>query len=283
MLGAGESLLGLSTEAVEPAACRAPGDGRGGGHGDRRRDRSLGPPGLVAGRRGGPGRGSARGARLRGRQLLQLPGPGGPARSGPRRRAPARHHPGAAPGPAEQPGRRHRPGLGRGSSTTATAWLPCCWPPGRGRAASWSATPSRPPTRAWVDEFRGAYLPHRSGATLLRAGERHGLRERYVEAFGDLAKSVLARAGLSIDDIALVLLNHGDRTTHERTLAALGVEEDRSRFHYDRLAHQGNADTLLALGEATATGALRPGDHTLHLTSGLGFSWGATLLTVTSA
>lgn len=152
--------------------------------------------------------------------------------------------------------------------------------PGPGRFLVRDAESATDPS--WVDEFRGAHLPHRPGATLLRAGERHGLRERYVEAFGDLAKSVLARAGLSIDDIALVLLNHGDRTTHERTLAALGVAEERSRFHYDRLAHQGNADTLLALGEATAAGILRPGDHTLHLTSGLGFSWGATLLTVTS-
>lgn len=152
--------------------------------------------------------------------------------------------------------------------------------PGPGRFLIRDAESVTDPT--WVDEFTGAHLLHRPGVTLRRAGARRGLRARYVEVFRDLTKSVLTRASLSIDDIALVLLNHGDRTTHELTLEALEVPKERSRFHYDRLAHQGNADTLLALSEATVTSGLRPGDHTLHLTSGLGFSWGATLLTVIS-
>lgn len=133
---------------------------------------------------------------------------------------------------------------------------------------------------SWSEEFAGAHEPHRPGVTLRRAGTRHGLRERYVEAFSALAKDVLADAGLGIDDLALVLLNHGDRTTHERTLDALGVEHARSWFNYDHLAHQGSADTLLALAQAGVAGAVAPGDHVLQLTSGLGFSWGATLLEV---
>lgn len=130
---------------------------------------------------------------------------------------------------------------------------------------------------SWHGEYRGDRIPG-AGVLLRRHGSRRGLRDRYVEAFQQLTKQLLDEQGRSLDDVSMVLLNHGDRTTHERLLDTIGVPHERSFFHYGKLAHQGAADTFIGLQGAADDGRIRPGSFVLQLSSGLGFSWGATLL-----
>lgn len=128
----------------------------------------------------------------------------------------------------------------------------------------------------WHDEYRGEQAG--PDVRLRHRGHRRGLRERYVEVFQQLTHQVLDEQGAKLDEVAVVLLNHGDRTTHERLLEALDLPPERSFFHYGRLAHQGAADTFIGLEGAADEGRIPAGGLVLQLSSGLGFSWGATLL-----
>ncbi len=130
----------------------------------------------------------------------------------------------------------------------------------------------------WHSEYQGERVADGSGVALRRRGQRRGLRDRYVQAFQDLTQLLLDKRGHSLDDVSVVLMNHGDRPTHERFLRTIGVPHERSFFHYGRLAHQGAADIFIGLQGAADDGRIRPGSLVLQLSSGLGFSWGATLL-----
>jgi 3-oxoacyl-[acyl-carrier-protein] synthase-3 len=131
---------------------------------------------------------------------------------------------------------------------------------------------------SWHSEYQGERVAGDTGVKLRRRGRRRGLRDRYVEAFQHLTRQLLDERGRSLDEVSVVLMNHGDRSTHERFLSTIGLPHERSFFHYGRLAHQGAVDTFIGLQGAADDGRIRPDSLVLQLSSGLGFSWGATLL-----
>lgn len=134
---------------------------------------------------------------------------------------------------------------------------------------------------SWSGFYRGEY--DAKGRVLVRNAEtRDGLGARYVEAFDQLAEQVFTRNGLTAADIELFLINHGDRRMHENVLSRLGIPTDRSWFRYHLMGHMGASDPFLALEEAVAGGRLEEGDAVLIASSGLGFTWGMTLLRVGS-
>ncbi|HEY2701726.1 MAG TPA: 3-oxoacyl-[acyl-carrier-protein] synthase III C-terminal domain-containing protein [Pseudonocardiaceae bacterium] len=147
---------------------------------------------------------------------------------------------------------------------------------GRGRFDVVDAVSVTDPS--WHAEYVGEYRRDGRGPVLRRTGNRRGLRDRYVAAFSELVHRVIDKGGRDLADVALVLLNHGDQVTHERLLDELGLPRERSWFSYEHLAHQGAADTFIALDSAIGAGRVPVGSYVLQLTSGLGFSWGATLL-----
>lgn len=147
---------------------------------------------------------------------------------------------------------------------------------GRGRFDVVDAVSLTDPS--WHAEYRGEYRRDGRGPVLRHAGSRRGLRDRYIAAFSELVHRVIDKAGRDLSEVALVLLNHGDQVTHERLLDELGLPERRTVFNYAHLAHQGGADTFIALDAAIDAGRVPAGSYVLQLTSGLGFSWGATLL-----
>ncbi|GAA3181916.1 MULTISPECIES: 3-oxoacyl-ACP synthase III family protein [Streptomyces] len=129
---------------------------------------------------------------------------------------------------------------------------------------------------SWADYYAGEPADNR--VVIRRAAHRKGLADAYVRQFTALVDETLDVLDRSRDDIAHFLINHGDRDMHLRLLDAIGVPGDRSVFLYDRLAHMGGADTLIALGALDAAGRLRPGELIMLATSAMGFSWGITTL-----
>ncbi|WP_175407857.1 3-oxoacyl-[acyl-carrier-protein] synthase III C-terminal domain-containing protein [Streptomyces sp. TRM64462] len=129
---------------------------------------------------------------------------------------------------------------------------------------------------SWADYYAGELTGGR--VVIRRAAHRSGLADAYVRHFTALVDETLTALGRKRADIAHFLINHGDRDMHTRLLDTLEIPAERSVFNYDRLAHMGGADTLIALGDLERAGRLRPGDLIMLATSAMGFSWGITTL-----
>lgn len=127
---------------------------------------------------------------------------------------------------------------------------------------------------AWADYYSA---DREDFATLARRrGRRPGLRQAYLKNLAELVELTLDALGRSRDDVARLLINQTDKAMHEELLANLGIAPERSVFNYHRYAHQGPADTFIALADTRAEGRLTEGDLILLCTSGVGFSWGVT-------
>ncbi|MFI7383808.1 3-oxoacyl-ACP synthase III family protein [Streptomyces sp. NPDC049813] len=109
-----------------------------------------------------------------------------------------------------------------------------------------------------------------------RRGRRSGLRAAYLKNLAELVDLTLDALGQSRKDVAHLLINQTDRSMHEELLSDLGIAPERSVFNYHRYAHQGPADTFIALADLKDEGRLHAGDLILLCTSGVGFSWGVT-------
>lgn len=129
---------------------------------------------------------------------------------------------------------------------------------------------------AWADYYSGEYTE--DGVIMRRRGRRKGLADAYVTNFAALTSETLAALGRTAADVAYFLINHSDRGMHERVLTTLGIPPERSVFNYDRLAHMGGADPLIALQDLLTAHRLRGGDVILLATSGRGFTWAITAL-----
>jgi 3-oxoacyl-[acyl-carrier-protein] synthase-3 len=132
----------------------------------------------------------------------------------------------------------------------------------------------------WAGEFRKDWPgEHRQGGIAFRRkGHREGLGDAYVDTYLSLVDDVLSELGKKVSDVGHLLINQTDLNIHRRLLAALGLPEEASVFNYDRLAHQGPADTLIAIQDLLAVDGLKPGELILLATSGMGFNWGITAL-----
>jgi 3-oxoacyl-[acyl-carrier-protein] synthase-3 len=129
---------------------------------------------------------------------------------------------------------------------------------------------------SWADYYRGE---QRDGRVVIRREpHRRGLAAAYVENFTALVGETLKALDAEIDDVACLLVNHGDHEMHERLLGELGLDPHRTVRNYDRLGHMGGADTLIALDRLRTERRLRRGDLVLLATSAMGFSWGITAL-----
>ncbi|MFE5869248.1 3-oxoacyl-ACP synthase III family protein [Streptomyces roseifaciens] len=128
----------------------------------------------------------------------------------------------------------------------------------------------------WADYYTGERTA--DGVLIRRAAHRKGLADAYVRHFTSLVDETLEALGRERHEIDHFLINHGDRDMHRRLLATLGIPAERSVFNYDRLAHMGGADTLIALGDLDRAARLRRGDLIMLATSAMGFSWGITTL-----
>ncbi|MBT0772354.1 hypothetical protein KIH74_25645 [Kineosporia sp. J2-2] len=125
---------------------------------------------------------------------------------------------------------------------------------------------------AWADYYQGEHEEFQ--VFMRRRGRRKGLAEAYLTHLTALVGKNLRAVGATLDDVAYLLFNQGDKNIHERLLDALGLPRERSVLNYHRYGHMGGADTLIALNDLLDAKALNPGDLVLLASSGMGFSWG---------
>lgn len=99
-----------------------------------------------------------------------------------------------------------------------------------------------------------------------------------VRAMGDAAVQVLEKAGLSQDDIDLVVPHQANLRIIDATVKRLGVPPERVVVNIDRYGNTSAASIPIALSEAIAEGRVNDGDTLLLVSFGAGMAWAAVAL-----
>lgn len=99
-----------------------------------------------------------------------------------------------------------------------------------------------------------------------------------VNLLADSIREVVAAAGLTTDDLSLVVLHQANRRILDAAADALGIARDKLLVNLDRYGNTSAGSIPLALDEALAAGRLRRGDHVLLSGFGAGLAWGTAVL-----
>lgn len=99
-----------------------------------------------------------------------------------------------------------------------------------------------------------------------------------VEKLPPLVHSILARNGLSLDDIALLVPHQANMRINELVARHLGLGPERVMHNIQHYGNTTAASIPIALHEAAQQGRIQKGDRVLLAGLGAGLTWGATLL-----
>lgn len=95
------------------------------------------------------------------------------------------------------------------------------------------------------------------------------------------SRAVLERAGLTIDDVDLLVGHQANARILDAVVQRLGIDPERSHMTIDQHANTSAASVPLALADARDRGRLRPGATVLLTAFGGGLTWASCLLTWT--
>jgi 3-oxoacyl-[acyl-carrier-protein] synthase-3 len=118
---------------------------------------------------------------------------------------------------------------------------------------------------------------------------RHGLHQRIafngrevfrhaVRRMSQAGREVLARAGRSLDDVALLVPHQANLRILEAVRGELELPPERVFVNVQEYGNTGSASVPIALWEARAKGRVAPGDLVLLVSFGAGFHWAGVLL-----
>jgi 3-oxoacyl-[acyl-carrier-protein] synthase-3 len=99
-----------------------------------------------------------------------------------------------------------------------------------------------------------------------------------VREMSDSAQQVIAGAGLTIDDIHLIIPHQANVRIIEALAKRLQLPMDRFFLNLDRYGNTSAASVAIALCEAADQGRLHDGDHLLLTAFGGGLTWAAALI-----
>ena len=99
-----------------------------------------------------------------------------------------------------------------------------------------------------------------------------------VRAMGKAATRVIEEAGLTIDDIALLLPHQANIRIIDAVAKRLKLPREKIYINIDRYGNTSAASVPLALDEANRQGRLKPGDYVVMVAFGGGLIWGAALV-----
>jgi 3-oxoacyl-[acyl-carrier-protein] synthase III len=99
-----------------------------------------------------------------------------------------------------------------------------------------------------------------------------------VNLLVDSIRSVIQAAGLTTNDLSLVILHQANRRILDAAADALGIAREKLVINLDRFGNTSAGSIPLALDEVLAAGRLQRGDHVLLSGFGAGLSWGTAVL-----
>jgi 3-oxoacyl-[acyl-carrier-protein] synthase-3 len=98
-----------------------------------------------------------------------------------------------------------------------------------------------------------------------------------VQSMVDIAREILARNGLEIDDIDLVVPHQPNLRLLEEVLRRLGVSRQKAYITVETFGNMASAAMPVAYAKARRENRFSAGDLALFLTYGAGATWGAAL------
>jgi 3-oxoacyl-[acyl-carrier-protein] synthase-3 len=99
-------------------------------------------------------------------------------------------------------------------------------------------------------------------------------------ALPEIVREILARHGLGLDALSLLLMHQANLRINEAVQKQLGLPDERVFNNIQRYGNTTAATLPLVFHEAKAEGRVRPGDLVAFAALGAGLHWGAALLRV---
>ncbi len=99
-----------------------------------------------------------------------------------------------------------------------------------------------------------------------------------VKSMADAAEEALVEAGLSLDDITIMIPHQANLRIIEGVAKRLRFPMEKVFVNIQRYGNTSAASVPIAIAEAAASGRLRRGDKVLLVAFGGGFTWGAAVL-----
>jgi 3-oxoacyl-[acyl-carrier-protein] synthase III len=99
-----------------------------------------------------------------------------------------------------------------------------------------------------------------------------------VRAMAEACDEVLRRAGLSADEVDLLVPHQANLRIIEATAKHAGLPMSKVMVNVDRFGNTSSASIPLALDQAVSEGRVRPGSVVLLVAFGAGFTWGSAVI-----
>ena len=99
-----------------------------------------------------------------------------------------------------------------------------------------------------------------------------------VERLPEVIRSILARNGYTLDDVALLVPHQANMRINEMVTRQLGFPPEKVVHNIQHYGNTTAASIPIALHEAALAGRVRSGDLVLLAAFGAGLTWGATLV-----
>ena len=96
----------------------------------------------------------------------------------------------------------------------------------------------------------------------------------------EAALHTLEIAGLTINDIDLVIPHQANLRIIEAVGERIGVSADKVYVNVDRYGNTSAATVIIALDEVIRSGRIKNGDLVLMVTFGAGLTWGASIIKI---
>ena len=98
-----------------------------------------------------------------------------------------------------------------------------------------------------------------------------------VKAMADSSNRILEKAGLSYDDIKLIVPHQANYRIVDSAIKRMGVEREKVFLHLERHGNTSSSCIPVALTEASQQGLIERGDKVLIVGFGGGLTWGAAI------
>lgn len=112
--------------------------------------------------------------------------------------------------------------------------------------------------------------------TILMAGQ--AVMKFAVKAMADASNRVIEKAGVSWDDIALVVPHQANYRIVDSAIKRMGIGSDKVFLTIEKYGNTSASCIPVALTEAAAAGRIKKGDKIVLVGFGGGLTWGAALL-----